>query len=157
NLISEEMTTATISRNYMDSIYNGVVDPLFVLEQQDAIQSFNPSVTRTLGYAEEELKGKSFFSLIHSTRSEEHRAAIADEFEQKGYIANIEIGIRASSGKFIPTVCSISQLYDTKNEKSGILVIAKDITRQKEAEEELRKAKERAEEANVAKSRFLAN
>jgi CheY-like chemotaxis protein len=46
---------------------------------------------------------------------------------------------------------------DKRTQEKKILIIAKDISAQKQTLEELRAAKENAEAANIAKSRFLAN
>jgi len=47
-------------------------------------------------------------------------------------------------------------LFDTTGEVTGILAVGRDITMQLQAEAELRQAKQAAEAANLAKSRFLA-
>jgi two-component system aerobic respiration control sensor histidine kinase ArcB len=47
-------------------------------------------------------------------------------------------------------------IFDDNNDVSGIVGISIDITKLKQAEKELREAKEKAEASNVAKSEFLA-
>ena len=50
----------------------------------------------------------------------------------------------------------ITPLWDDQGRMRGYVRIAQDITERKRVEEELRRAKEEAERANVAKSKFLA-
>jgi PAS domain S-box-containing protein len=50
-----------------------------------------------------------------------------------------------------------SPIHDEQGQIVGVQMLAWDVTREKEAEEDLRIAKEQADEANQAKSRFLAS
>src|SRR3954469_25383221 len=52
---------------------------------------------------------------------------------------------------------TITPLWDDQGRMRGYVRIAQDITERKQAEEELRRAKEEAERANAAKSEFLAS
>ena len=50
----------------------------------------------------------------------------------------------------------ITPLWDDKGRMRGYVRVAQDITDRKRGEEELKRAKEEAERANIAKSKFLA-
>lgn len=155
NMLKEELKTSTVSIDYMDSIYEGIVDLFFVVDQKFNVSTINEVVTRSLGFPEEEIIGRPFFSLANESISAV--VSINSALDQDKHISNVELYFKTADGNVIPTSCSISQLYDRRRHRTGILIIAKDITQQKLAEEELRRAKERAEAANEAKSRFLAN
>lgn len=62
-----------------------------------------------------------------------------------------------SSGKTIHFLTSRVPLFDSANEVVGVVGISIDITERKKMEEDLRKAKEAAEQANRAKSEFISN
>lgn len=156
NMLREELKASTVSRDYMDSIYKGVVDMLFVLDTNFNIQSINNAVNELLGYPDASLSGKPFRSLIDK-QSLSILPALKEQLDKNRSVKNIEIYLIDKDGSSVPTACSISFLYDTKRQMSGILVIAKETILQKKAEDELRRAKEIAEAANIAKSRFLAN
>lgn len=156
NMLGEELKSSTVSRDYMDSLFKGVVDMLIVLNTDFTIQSTNQSVTQLLYFDPSETQGKHLKDFLS-----EGSAALADkimaDLEANGHIANIELDLKTKQQKAIPASCSFSMLYNNQKRVSGILIIAKDITPQKKAEEELRRAKDQAEAANRAKSRFLAS
>jgi PAS domain S-box-containing protein len=156
NMLREELKATTVSRDYMDNLFKGVIDLIFVLDQNFNIQSANQAVEELLGFDQNELTGKNFISVL------EKNSVIAVDTVKRGlnenaFIKDIELRMCSKAGECFPTASSFSVLYDKWQQKSGILIIAKDISRMKEAEDDLRKAKEHAEAANMAKSRFLAN
>lgn len=156
NMLREEIKASTVSRDYMDSIYKGVVDMLFVLDADFNIQSINAAVTDLLGYNDSALTGNLFKILLDKVSLTPFES-IKGELEKQKSLKNIELYFRTKNGNPIPTSCSFSLLSNSQKQVSGILIIAKDTIQQKRAEIELRKAKEIAEAANIAKSRFLAN
>lgn len=156
NMLGEELKTSTVSRDYMDSIYKGVVDMLIVMDADFVIQSSNDAVSQTLGLESSETTGKPLSDLL-ADESVFLTDSIRRNLDNNGHINNIELYFRAKDNAAVPTSCSLSVLYDNQKRKSGILIIAKDITQQKKTEEELRRAKDNAEAASKAKSRFLAS
>jgi len=155
NMLKEELKTSTVSIDYLDSVYKGIVDMFFVVDQKFNVNTINDVVIQSLQFPEDKIIGVPFFSLANESLSAV--VNINSALDQDKHISNVELYFKTATGNVIPTSCSISQLYDSRKQRSGILIIAKDITQQKLAEEELRRAKERAEAANEAKSRFLAN
>lgn len=142
NMLGEELQASVVSRDYLTSMFEGVVDMLIVLNPDGSIQNINSTAAKLLAYPKQELTGKSF-SLLSYTNSPGHPL---EKFIQKLYTENhcynIEDQFLASNGKRIPVSCSFSLLYDQQKIISGILCIAKDITLQKPAEEELKRSKE---------------
>jgi len=155
NMLKEELKSSTVSKNYLESIYKGVVDMLFVVDKDYIIQSTNSVAADLLGIDKDQMTGKHFAFFTENFAKEHGKITVAIDKEK--HINNVELQFKSKTGSIIPTIVSISQLYDNRSQENGILVVAKDITKEKQAQEELRKAKEFAESANVAKSRFLAN
>lgn len=119
----------------------------------------NPAFTETLGYADNELRRIGFIELIHGCDQELARAALESlignrgtrEFELRCLCADGEEKWLAWRAKSYP-------------EDSVIYAAARDITRQKQADEKLRKYNLELKELNCAaqaatraKSEFLAN
>jgi PAS domain S-box-containing protein len=155
NMLREELKATTVSRDYMDNLFKGVVDLIFILDKNFIIQSVNEAVEELLGFKQAEMQGRSFISVLEQN-SVLALDTVKRSLTQNKFIKDIELRISDKHAQCIPTASSFSVLYD-KGVETGILIIAKDISRLKQAEEEMRKAKEHAEAANVAKSRFLAN
>jgi two-component system, sensor histidine kinase len=155
DMLREELRASTVSRDYMDTLFKGVVDLLFVLDEEAHIQTANSIVTEALGIPENTVAGIPFFSLIaESAHAAWNSIGLSDGNVHNN---NLELYLRKANGQEIPVACSVSMFMDQREQKKKILIIAKDISAQKRAQEELLVAKENAEAANIAKSRFLAN
>jgi PAS domain S-box-containing protein len=76
---------------------------------------------------------------------------------QEGSVQDIEMVISPAAGAARRLLVSGQAFYDAEGMKAGAVVVAHDITKQRENEEALHAAKESAETANRAKSQFLAN
>ena len=108
------------------------------------------------GYKSEELTGKNLLVLYPDKKEfdyvgkEKYR-----QISEKGF-GTVETRWKCKNGKIIDVLLSSSPL-DSNELSKGITFSALDITERKQAELELIKAKEKAEEADQLKSAFLAN
>ena len=156
SMLGQELKNSTVSRDFMQSIYQGVVDMLLVLNTDFTIRNVNEAFEELTGYREEDLIGvhiSEFFQKQHNPKLGE----VIAKFERKEKCLNKELWLYSHYSNLVPTSCSFSYLVNNKKEKDGILIIAKDITELKRKELELKEAKERAEAANEAKSNFLSS
>ncbi|MBB6612610.1 response regulator [Pontibacter sp. Tf4] len=156
SMLGQELKNSTVSRDFMRSIYEGVVDMLLVLNTDYTIRNANHAFEEATGYREADLVGEHVSVLF----DEEESLRLLEAFfklQEEGKCLNTEFLMRASSDKTIPTSCSFSYLKSNRQETDGILIIAKDITELKNKERELQEAKEKAEAANEAKSGFLSS
>jgi two-component system, sensor histidine kinase len=156
NMLGQELKSSTVSRDFMQSIYQGVVDMLLILNTDFTIRNVNPSLEEALGYSEGELQGQPFSRLVHRDHTPE-LLYLVELCKQQGKCLNKEFQFVSKERHNIPVSCSFSHLRNNKQEVDGILIIAKDISEFKKNEKELRKAKRRAEAANEAKSEFLSS
>lgn len=140
NMLGEELQASTVSRDYLSTIYEGVIDMLIVLSSEDhTMQNVNSATKKLLGYEEAELIGQPFDLLTTQINPVE---MTLPQLEVEDRLHNVELTFQTKSGRKIPVVCSCSVLYNNQRRKSGILYIAKDVTQQKLAEEQLKRSKE---------------
>jgi PAS domain S-box-containing protein len=146
------------SEERLRTLINTAVDGIITIDHGAAIQSFNPSAERLFGYKAEEIVGKNVKILIPEPYRRHHDSYIKNYLET-GEAKVIGIGRevvgRRKDGRTLPLYLSVSEMV-VKGQRvfTGFL---RDISELKVAEEALKKAKEEAEAANLAKSDFLAS
>ncbi|MES2396210.1 MAG: PAS domain S-box protein [Bacteroidota bacterium] len=141
-------------------------------EPEGNILTFNKGAEKMLGYKAEEMIGNSP-DIIHDKMevlarakelSEELKLKVepgVDVFHIKSRLGNsIDVNewtYICKDGSRIPVELSISTLRNTNNDIAGYLGIAKNISQSKKAKEAIIYAREKAEQAVIAKNSFLAN
>ncbi|MBI5897389.1 MAG: response regulator, partial [Desulfobacterales bacterium] len=138
-------------------ILASIEDGYYELDLNGRLTFFNDAMAKVLGYDNDWLLRV------------DNRAYMSPEVAQKVYRAYNQV---YRTGKSDPSVqyeimrrdgvrrcmeCSVSLMSDAQNRPIGFRGVARDITERKQAEQELARAKARAEEATRAKSEFLAN
>ncbi|MBS3777169.1 MAG: PAS domain S-box protein [Bacteroidales bacterium] len=133
-----------------------IADVLAIMDKKGIIQYKSPNITRLFGWKPEELIGSSCWETVHP----DDRERLQDQFNQllqrKNDTTKVEYSYRCKDNTYTPVELTAVNLLHDPNVK-GILVNYHDVSRQKMVEEELRNAKEKAEESDRLKSAFLAN
>ncbi len=133
----------------------GVNEYVIMLDVKHRIVFANKAFLTASEYSENEILGKE----ISVISSERNPPAMFEEMKRVRTIGNWEGEFiqKSKSGREFPIRLSISKI-NIGNKNTGYdLAIAMDISLQKKFEQELKSAKERAEEMNNLKSIFLAN
>jgi PAS domain S-box-containing protein len=139
------------------SIVDTAVDAMVVINEQGAIQSFNPAAERMFGYAAEEALGRNVAMLMPEPHRSAHDGYLA-RYRQTGERRIIGIGRevegRRKDGTTFPLELAVAE-WRVEGQRffTGIM---RDITLRRQSEEGLRAAKLEAERASLAKSKFLA-
>ena len=132
------------------SIMENSADAIFIANQQAKYIYTNKEVTVMLGYTTEEMKSKTIAELTDPNKQEEIFKTFNKVLrEGKSYT---EIELLKKDGSYISTDLNAVLLPD-----GTIYGSCRDITERKQAELELIKAKEKAEESDRLKSAFLTN
>ncbi len=143
---AEKLLKDTATR--LGAVLNHVADGILLLDTEGRIKSANPAIERLLNCSEQDLEDLAFghfFSLEDATTIDWR--VLARKGELKGYVSR-------SRGGRIP-VEAIARAMNYGDEEMYTLVV-RDVSERKRAQQELIKAKERAEAATRAKSEFLA-
>lgn len=184
--LSDGLTSLLVFRNLQESEekYRRIVDTtnegIWMLDENDVTIFVNARAAEMLGYDAEEVKNRSVTEFIFEEdrleflkRNANREQGISEVYERRYLHKN---------GKIIWTLVSSTPIFDNKNKFRGSFAMITDITQRKVTEEELGKyrvhleylvqkrtkelsdaneqlqeAKEVAEAANRAKSRFLAS
>ena len=133
--------------NNLDVCYIGTVDEGIIIEVNDVFE-------KVFGYSRDEAIGKTTLGLNLYANSDD-RGRIITEFKAKGKLKEIELTGRNKCGGLMDLTLSASLIMI--NNKPHLLGILRDITERKKIEQELLRAKNKAEESDRLKSAFLAN
>lgn len=139
------------------AILDAAVDGIITIDSMGHIQNFNPAAERLFGYAGDEVHGRNIKMLMPQPYRAEHDSYIA-AYKSTGKAKIIGIGRevqgRRKDGSVFPMELSVGETI--VNGRRLFAGIVRDITDRKRAEADLRAAKNEAERASLAKSKFLA-
>ncbi len=121
-----------------------------------------PAVERVLGVVPNTIRGDGLFRMIHVADRPAYLTAIADAVG-RGLTSEVEFRLKIETedrrGRWLWLEMRCRPLADTDPLGGGarIVAVTRDITERKAQEAEVSRAREAAEEASHAKTRFLAN
>jgi two-component system, chemotaxis family, CheB/CheR fusion protein len=145
------------ARAYSDSIINTVRQPLLVLDAELRIVSGNDAFYRSFALAPEQAVGRHFAAAgaylaeIAGLRSFLERVQV-----EPVPIADVEVEAELPLLGRRALLVTAQLIRDELAGRAKILLAIDDITERRRAAETLESAKRQAEQANLAKSRFLA-
>ncbi|HEX3203396.1 MAG TPA: PAS domain S-box protein [Nitrospiraceae bacterium] len=142
-----------VSREFAGNIVASSLDMIIVIDDSRRIIEFNRAAQDAFGYRSEEVLGKPMSLLYVKPQTSDDVCAAT--LEQGRHVQ--EVINRKKDGTLFYSLLSASVLRDCGGAIIGVMSVSRDITEQKQAVEELRRAKESAEAANQAKSEFLAS
>ena len=171
----------TNEKNKYLSIFESHPHMVFILDRDFRIDNMNHAAAgvfhnaRLPGsqYYRVELKGESTIPVLRVTSksraatwerissesllpwlAEDIRSFAAGADPVRGFEKRVDDGA-GGGGRYYNV--KLSRTIDARKDLQGLIIVLEDITEQKRVSRELRRAKERAEQANLAKSAFLAN
>ena len=152
--MSTRLRETTVSRDYVDNIINSMGDSLIVLDTESRIVMVNPATSRLLGFDETELVGCPFRDVL----AKESTFVESSIQQHEGVTGStVEESYVTKDGRVIPVSLAAAVLHREDGQTAGYVCVAQDLTERKSAEEDLRRARDEAEAASLAKSTFLAN
>ena len=155
---------------FQQAVFNGSNFSIIVTDDHGTITSVNHGAERLLGYTEGELIGRTP-ALFHDPTQVALRASelsketgrTIEGFEtfvdlpRRGHADEQEWSYIRKDGSRIPVFLSVTALHPIDGVARGFIGVAVDITARKQAEIQMQAARSAAEQANRAKSEFLAN
>jgi two-component system sensor histidine kinase/response regulator len=137
----------------------------------DVIVSWNPGAERLYGYTAEEAIGQQFGVLVPPAKSSDGEPSLIERLMRTDPISSFETARVAKDARIVDISVSISLIRNAEGEPVGVSSIARDITDQRQAQQELAdtafelewrnwelaEARDAALAAARLKSEFLAN
>ena len=154
NHMVEHLQKTTVSKEYMNDMFQSMNDGLMVVSREGTIKTVNPTTTHLLRYRKEDLIGAHIRVLLENERLWEE---MLRDFEDVDHRKNREYHFLSGCGEVIPVLFSFGILHVNGEPSNDVVCVFNDITEQKHFERELVRARLDAEDASRAKSRFLAN
>jgi PAS domain S-box-containing protein len=146
------------------SMVSALEEGLVLQDADGAIVTWNASAERILGLSSDQLRGRTFLNpswqAVHEDGSafpgNEHPTSYTSRTGRPQ--SNVIMGVHRPDGSLVwLSINSRALVHEGQNKPHAVVATFHDISRRKEVEEELRRAKETAEAASRAKSEFLAN
>ena len=146
------------SKAHLDLMVESAKDYAIIsMDREGIISSWNSGAERIFGSKPKATIGKH----IETIFTPEDRAAGAVYYELDTALktgrANDERWHLRENGERFYASGMLATMHDTKGHVNGFIKIARDMTAQQEAQENLMAARNAAEAANIAKTEFLAN
>ncbi len=128
-----------ISKNEYQDLYDNAPDMFLSVDAKTAkIQKCNQSLCSATGYREEEIIGRPIFDLYHPDCLEKVKK-VFDTFVVSGQVHNAGLQIKRKDGTKIDISLNVSAVRDEQGNILHSRSVLRDITKRKQAEEEMRK------------------
>jgi PAS domain S-box-containing protein len=158
----ELIETTAFTNNVLES---STEYSIIAKDLEGVILAWNEGARRNYGYTADEMVGKQNSRILHTTEDVESGRvkALLDTALGVGKAEGVFERVRKNGARFTASL-AVTLRRDASGAPIGYVLISKDITEQKQLEEQLRKKNEELElqnrkvqEANRLKSEFLAN
>ena len=120
-------------------ISENAADMIAVVETQGKRLFNSLSYQRVLGYSPEELQASSAFEQIHPEDRERVKRA-AEEARRTGIGKTLEYRLQHKNGSWLVLESTSSVILDAKGEPEKLVIVNRDVTERKRAEEALRRS-----------------
>jgi PAS domain S-box-containing protein len=129
---------------------------IFSLSDSFKLEYISPNVYQFLGYKSEEVLGQSLFDFLNTSDLDVFKEMLQESEDFLAQNQFLEFRIRHKNGEY-KVFNSNGRIIESKiDSKRSYTGIARDISKLKEAQDELLMSKEKAEQASLVKSQFLS-
>ena len=131
NQMAADLRETTVSRSYLDNIIQSMREMLIVVDPELRIRHVNQAACAELQYAQDDLNGRSLRELFAPDEVPD------DERLPEVLSPGIECFMQTGLGQRFPVHCSAAEMNDDRGKLEGYVCVASNISRQKEAEDQL--------------------
>ena len=145
----------TIQKAYLEQLFEASTEAIAFIDENDRVERINSQFTAIFGFPSDEVIGRSLDDTIIPPSRREEGKTVKEEIKKGRHIFHETVRQRKDGSLLDVSITGMPISIEGKD--AGVYAIYRDISSQKKAEQELKKAKTAAEEATRAKSIFLAN
>ena len=124
---------------FLATIMDNIQDPVIATDNNFFITSWNEGAEKLFGWKAPDVLGKSAIEVLKADFPFEKRKEILSQFANKGFWQG-ELIYHSRSGASINSLVTLSRLKGARGVIKGNLILARDITKRKYAEEGLKKS-----------------
>jgi diguanylate cyclase (GGDEF)-like protein/PAS domain S-box-containing protein len=129
------------SEEKFEKVFSQSPDGIVILRTSDGVVTdLNDAILHRSGYAREEIIGQSIYEMQQLINTDD-MAAAAEILSSEGVLANRAVSFITKSGESVPSLISAT-IVELSGE-AHIMVIAKDVSKQRITEQRLRSSEER--------------
>jgi PAS domain S-box-containing protein len=151
--LAEERLLA--SEKELETIYNQLLDTYYRTDSEGILLRLSPSVEQMLGYSAEEALGSKISN--YYVDPEERKVFLQKLMQSGGVLRNHISEMRHRDGHVVWCLTNARVVYDAEGQVIGVEGTTRDVSDRHQMEQELRQARDMAQQANRLKGDFLAN
>ncbi len=153
----EERTRQLIAKEQQYKILvENAKDIIYTVDENGYFQMVNPFAVEQFGYSKDEILGKHFFDFVEKSSADKIYNFYIDMRDQNLDTSYLEFKIVKKDGAIRWIGQNVMRMFNEGGERV-YSAVARDITERKMLEEELIKARKKAEESEEAEKAYLAN
>jgi PAS domain S-box-containing protein len=129
-IVARDVTAQKLLSKYSLSLIEASLDPLVTISTEGKITDMNEATVNITGMTREKLTGTDFFDYF--TEPQKAREVYQEVFA-KGSVADSPLTLRNKNGKLTDVLFNGSVYKDDRGNVLGVVIVARDITAQKQA------------------------
>lgn len=124
------MLSKSQESQYARSLIEASLDPLVTISTEGKITDMNQALANITGMSREQLTGSDFFDYF--TEPQKAREVYQEVFAM-GSVTDSPLTLRHKNGKLTDVLFNGSEYKDNKGKVKGVVIVARDVTAQKQA------------------------
>ncbi len=142
------------ARDLFQQVIESMSESLFLLDLTGKVVRANRAAGELLGSDSKTLVGRRFGDLCGNSDIPTTPWALQERLRSGNPLTNLDVDIRPQGSRAVPVSISCGQVRDKRGKVTGVLIVARDITERKLAEDELARQAEELERSNADLNEF---
>jgi len=129
---------------WLNATLAGIGDAVIATDRQGSVLFVNPVFSKLTGYGEEQALGRNlreiFHVIVESRRSLSHDIVASTLEDQQVAFQSDSVALAGPDQQKIPISLSAAPIRDSRDESTGVVIVFRDISREKSLEKQLRQS-----------------